>query len=147
MIKSKINYFGRQTIYNHNELQIQRLKQTVRAKTVIPWYLVDPDSTKKKVWDGLMIVILIYIATIAPYRVAFGEEATELWLIIFDYTVDSLFVIDIVLNFLTPFERDTGSQEVRLKYIAKRYLLSGFAVDFMASFPTQVLQPGGEEAE
>ena len=101
----------------------------------VPWYLISPDSTFRKYWDIFMIFILIYLATVAPWRVAFLREEPSLFMFILEWVIDGLFMVDIVITFFSPFERYNGTLELRLKKIAYKYVSTGFVVDFVASFP------------
>ena len=108
----------------------------VQKNKELPRYLVNPIGFFKKVWDVLMVFILLYIATLVPYRTAFVDEESSGLMKAFELTVDVMFVLDIFLTFLTPYERRDSSYEYKLKNIAINYLSGGFAIDAVASFPT-----------
>jgi len=96
-----------------------------------------PDSTAKKIWDVVILIILIYTAIYSPFKVAYlskGESSSAL--IAFETLVDVLFATDIFVMFFTPYERKDGSLECRHKRIARNYLLGPFWIDVLASFPT-----------
>lgn len=52
--------------------------------------------------------------------------------------VDILFGIDIIVNFFSAYETNHRI-EVRIKQIVINYLLTWFALDLLATFPTQLL--------
>jgi hypothetical protein len=55
--------------------------------------------------------------------------------------MDALFAVDIIVNFLTPFEKYDKSYEKDLKKIAIHYLGSGaFLIDLIAAFPYQLFE-------
>ena len=58
--------------------------------------------------------------------------------IFLNYLVDILFGVDIIVNFFSAYETN-HRVETRLKSIAKNYLTGWFALDLVATFPTQVL--------
>lgn len=58
--------------------------------------------------------MLIYTATYMPYQICFIEESSSGAMKIFEYCLDSLFGVDIIINFLTAFEKEDGSIEPRL---------------------------------
>lgn len=95
-----------------------------------------PESGFKKVWDVIILIILLYTATYAPFKVAFMSGETSSFIIIFESLVDVLFILDIIVMFFTPFERNDGSLECRHKKIAKNYIFGALLVDIIASFPT-----------
>ena len=70
-----------------------------------------PNSKIKTVWNLVMIVLLIYTATFTPYRTAFIEDGGTALLII-DYIVDFLFLIDIIMNFISAYEIRNKELEV-----------------------------------
>ena len=59
-----------------------------------------------------------------PFIVAFLPEADNiLAIVVVDYIIDSIFVVDIALNFRTTFfSRKTGDEIMEPKRIAKNYL-------------------------
>ena len=102
-----------------------------------------PDDTFKRVWNIIIIVLLIYVATYVPVSICFnqsgpGEETTLIEII--DYIVDFLFAIDIVVNFLSSYEDSQGLPVVELKQIATNYLTGWFALDVLACLPVQLIE-------
>jgi hypothetical protein len=60
--------------------------------------MLHPDSLVKKIWNGVLAVLLIYTATIMPYRMAFIEsEMWDAWFFV-ELTIDTLFFVDVVVN-------------------------------------------------
>ena len=71
MIQQKIVYFGRQAIQLKKN-QNKELKMFLKGKNrEISKFLLDPQGKFKRNWDIMMVVILLYLATFAPYKVAF----------------------------------------------------------------------------
>lgn len=88
-------------------------------------------------WDIGIVIILLYTATFAPFKTAFLEDdESSKGVLAFEFVVDSMFLIDIVVTFITPFKRLNGSFETRFKYIALNYISGAFWIDIIASFPT-----------
>lgn len=93
-----------------------------------------PESRVRMAWNMVTLILLVYTATFVPYRTAFIEEvspALEVW----EWIVDTLFLIDIIVNFLSAYENTDKNIEVRLKYIARTYITSWFFFDLAAVFP------------
>ena len=65
---------------------------------------MDPEGTFKKIWDLIIVLILLYTATFAPYNTAFVKDVdiSELTKLI-EVSIDGLFISDIFMTFLTPF--------------------------------------------
>ena len=101
------------------------------------------------VWNIVMIFLISYTATVMPYRQAFSDDYVDHpFFDALDLVIDILFWIDIVINFISAYEKYEGVYEYRLKKIAKNYLLGYFALDFVATFPFgSVLSAGGEGEE
>jgi hypothetical protein len=71
----------------------------------IPRMMINPGSVSKSYWNLAMLVLIIFIAIIVPYRIPFEENISNAWLVI-DELIDTIFLIDIILNFLTVYEDD-----------------------------------------
>ena len=61
-----------------------------------------------------------------------------------DASVDILFGIDIVVNFVSAYEQPDGRLIIEHKKIASNYLRGWFILDFLACFPFQLI-PLGED--
>ena len=86
------------------------------------------------------MVLLIYTATFVPYRTAFLDEVSS-GLIFFEYIVDSLFFIDILVNFASGYDiPEFGIVEVKWSKIAVKYFKSWFFLDLVTVFPFQILE-------
>ena len=87
-------------------------------------------------WDFTLLAMLIYTGTYSPYRTAFIAEGGSPALLACENVMDVLFGIDIIINFLTPFQKHDGTYEYEHKKIAETYVASGaFFVDVIAAFP------------
>lgn len=77
---------------------------------------------------------IVFSALTIPYRIAFFDSDNEAWVII-NYCVDSIFGIDIVLNFFKAYYDASEDIVDDRKKIALTYLTSWFFVDFVSIFP------------
>ena len=69
-----------------------------------PRLLIAPGSRFRTLWDTFSIVLIIYLAAVLPYRIAFVKE----WSVahaVFDFIIDLYFISDIILNFFTCYVR------------------------------------------
>ena len=114
-------------------------------------FLIDPrDSYIQQPWDGVQAVALIFTAFVTPFQVAFlgKSESPASALFIIDRVIDAVFVVDMILQFMTmypsrerPTKDETGTNKRRSggiewvsdrKRIAKHYLTTWFPVDFLS---------------
>jgi len=58
----------------------------------------------------------------------------------FDYTIDTLFAFDIIVNFISAYEGIDGKLKHQPKDIAKNYLQTWFFLDLVAVIPLQLLE-------
>ena len=101
-----------------------------------------PDTVFKTMWNILIICMLFYTATLAPFRIAFYDDTGSFWskfYNIFDTFVDFVFAIDIIINFISVYEKPNGRYEYSPKKIALNYLTGFFLVDFIATVPVQMI--------
>ena len=98
-----------------------------------------PHSTFAKCWQLLLLLALLYCATLMPYKVCFIEEHSTGWLV-FDTVIDMVFICDIILVLNTPFI-DVETQEIVLsrKRIFLRYLKGWLLVDIASSIPLDLI--------
>ncbi len=105
-----------------------------------------PANRAKKVWDTLMLLLILYFAIDVPLRVCFSAPAEDLVLIIED-TFIACFWIDIFLSFNTAVFVPDGRLLVRRVDISRSYLSCWFWIDLLGSLPYStlfalVLDPG-----
>jgi len=112
------------------------LSEVRRAK---PTYTIDPGSTWKQAWDWMIILFVIYNATVIPLSLAFEDRVSHTAataLFVFDTIVDCLFFLDIVLSFRTEFPDNRGDPIKDGREIANAYIKSGwFWIDLLATIP------------
>ena len=110
----------------------------ISSQKEIPWYVFNYKGKFRHSWNLLIILLLVYTATVTPYSIAFVE--TEYWdfLTVFDLIVDLVFLADLVFNFFTSYEK-AGRQVTDLKRIAKKYLKGWFVVDLVSGMPYTLL--------
>ena len=84
-------------------------------------------------WDVLLLISIVYQGISLPLKVSFEIDTTD-FMFILDFTIDVMFIADIVLNFNTGFY--TKNQLVMKRFpIAKDYLKQWFWVDLISSIP------------
>jgi hypothetical protein len=83
----------------------------------MPLCVINPQAPWKTTWNVSMLLIVIFISITVPYRIAFEDVTPQEWLIC-DIVLDTLFLIDICLNFFTATENESGELVTDLKLIA-----------------------------
>ena len=64
-----------------------------------------------------MMFLVIYTGTYIPYKTAFIDSSTDLVNFI-ELGIDSLFIIDIIVNFISAYEDSEKNIEFRITKIA-----------------------------
>jgi hypothetical protein len=102
---------------------------------------IKPTSKFRLRWDALQAIVLFYLAISVPVRVGFEAHSYGVWYGI-DITVDVYFWTDIFLNFFFAYEDGLGKIVYDLGRIRKKYLLSWFPIDLIASIPVDLIERG-----
>lgn len=71
----------------------------------VPRSLLAPASKFKIFWNLMILILIIFLAIIVPYRIPFEENITNAWLAT-DIIMDTIFLVDIIFNFNTAYEDD-----------------------------------------
>lgn len=88
-----------------------------------------------KIWNTVIMLLLVYTATFLPLRTAFFDDDPA-GLFEFELMIDILFMIDVFVNFVSSYtDKNTGFIEVKFNKIAKKYILSWFFLDLSACIP------------
>ena len=75
-----------------------------------------PDSKVLSAWNIIMMLLLLYTATYIPFKTAFIEDSPELVNTI-EFSIDSLFFVDLFVNFITAYETADKNYEFSLPKI------------------------------
>ena len=128
--------FSRETLK-----QISVIRTRLRHDTS---HVLDPSGPYMRRWDLVTTFCLVFTAIVTPVEVGFVVQArpnprTPLFWI--NRAIDCVFLKDIVLNFNLAYVDDTkGNMLVKSRRaIAKRYVRSWFAVDFISTLPFEVV--------
>lgn len=94
-----------------------------------------PEDAIKGYWDLLISIALIATCSLTPYAIAFSGDTADENINIFDFCVDTLFGIDIVIIFNSAFYDDDFKLTDQYKQIACYYVKGWFFLDLLAIFP------------
>ncbi len=102
--------------------------------------ILSQNSRIRTVWDATLLILILLSCVIIPYQIVFQSEIfTSASILI--YIIDFIFLLDIILNFRTSFNRD-GYEITDKRLIVSHYLHSMFVVDVIATFPWEILLIG-----
>ncbi|KAK3273766.1 hypothetical protein CYMTET_18008, partial [Cymbomonas tetramitiformis] len=103
--------------------------------TNLEWF-IDPRSPFRNHWDFFLIGFVMYNCVFIPYQMSF-DAPSDTRLEVFELVIDSLFVLDILLNFFTGYFDSAGRLVGSKVEIRGNYLKTWFPVDLLASFPLE----------
>ncbi|KAM3873206.1 uncharacterized protein ACN63O_002207 [Diretmus argenteus] len=135
MLQPGVNKFSLRMFGSHKAVALEQ----ERLKSAGVW-IIHPYSDFRFYWDLLMLLLMMGNLIILPVGITFfKDENTPPW-IIFNVVSDTLFLVDLVLNFRTGIVKE-DSTEILLdpRAIRQRYLKSWFLVDFVSSIPVDYI--------
>ncbi|XP_067093442.1 potassium/sodium hyperpolarization-activated cyclic nucleotide-gated channel 2 [Osmerus mordax] len=135
MLQPGVNKFSLRMFGSHKAVALEQ----ERLKSAGVW-IIHPYSDFRFYWDLLMLLLMMGNLIILPVGITFfKDENTPPW-IIFNVVSDTLFLVDLVLNFRTGIIKE-DSTEILLdpRAIRQRYLKSWFLVDFVSSIPVDYI--------
>lgn len=94
-------------------------------------------------WDVIIILFAVYNCVELPIEAAYNWREgidTAGFTSIFNHIIDSLFLVDIILNFRTTFFLGSTGEEITEKsLIVKHYLKNNFLIDLVSTIPFDLL--------
>ena len=106
-------------------------------------YVISMDSSFKKIFDVVMVLMVVYSVLSSLYFLAFhsmGPKSAA-----FDLFVWIMFIFDFILNFFTEFEDAKGNRIKNLNMISNKYFKSYFLIDLISLMPVRYAgHPNGE---
>ncbi|XP_059620419.1 potassium/sodium hyperpolarization-activated cyclic nucleotide-gated channel 3 isoform X4 [Phlebotomus argentipes] len=112
------------------------VKERIRQKSAGHW-VIHPCSSFRFYWDLCMLLLLVANLIILPVAISFFNDDLSTRWIAFNCLSDTIFLIDIVVNFRTGIMQQDNAEQVILdpKIIAKHYLKTWFFLDLISSIP------------
>ncbi|KAM4567954.1 potassium/sodium hyperpolarization-activated cyclic nucleotide-gated channel 4 [Fundulus diaphanus] len=135
MLQPGVNKFSLRMFGSHKAVALEQ----ERLKSAGAW-IIHPYSDFRFYWDLLMLLLMMGNLIILPVGITFfRDENTASW-IIFNVVSDTLFMVDLVLNFRTGIMKE-DSTEILLdpRAIRQKYLKTWFLVDFLSSIPVDYI--------
>lgn len=93
----------------------------------------------------VVMLLLLYTGTYIPYKTAFVEESPD-YVNNIELSIDSLFFVDIIVNFISAYENEERNIETRITKIAWLYIRSWFLIDIVSCIPFQLLDLSGGDS-
>uniref|UniRef100_H3CRL0 Cyclic nucleotide-binding domain-containing protein n=1 Tax=Tetraodon nigroviridis TaxID=99883 RepID=H3CRL0_TETNG len=135
MLQPGVNKFSLRMFGSHKAVA----QEQERLKSAGAW-IIHPYSDFRFYWDLLMLMLMMGNLIILPVGITFfRDENTPSW-IIFNVVSDTLFMVDLVLNFRTGIIKEDNT-EILLdpRAIRQKYLKTWFLVDFVSSIPVDYI--------
>ena len=121
--------------------KIDPQKTKVRSKCIIM-----AGNPKKVFWDLFVLVLLLLVCIIVPYRLAFYPDQSTGW-VYFYLIMDFCFFLDIIVTFFTSVPDDATCTEITdRKEIAKLYMKGWFWIDSISIFPFDLIASASQQS-
>ena len=101
--------------------------------------IFDHEHPHKVQWDVIVGGFIMLSVIITPFRLGFFIPDEGLWLL-YDWIVDTVFFVDIVINFRTTYlDHHTMTHVTVPSMIASHYLRGWFFIDLVSTLPFRYL--------
>jgi len=98
-----------------------------------------PNDATRKWWDLMVVFLLMYVGITVPLHIGINITVTGGWKI-FNYFIDTVFLVDMVIAFRTPFEVEDPHTGVRTlcddsRAVVRFYMTGWFWIDMPTCIP------------
>lgn len=140
-----LNIYGTNKDYV-DELQLYLSEAQVAKKTSLytladedevikdTWILY-PNSNFKSIWNLVLIMLLLYTATLMPYRITFVEKSGRDGWWYWELVIDCGFGFDILVNCFSAYVNTDGETVTSHRKIILNYLKTWLLIDIIAVLP------------
>lgn len=154
-LNRELQLFGASTIAVDSEelqLKVQKLARSGSLRSPnwneeklhvrVPFFVIHPNHWFKSLWNVILTVLLIYTATVMPYRIAFVEEGDSgAWLVV-EYMLNFLFFVDFIINCTSGYYDNDGKVVLERGKIILTYLRGWLLIDLVACIPFTLIDMG-----
>ena len=138
---------ARQSSQKQSSKKRKTKKKKPEPKYAIYSWQPEPLGPPKMVFDAFVLILSLVYCVITPYRMFSETETTTdtfitgegIWLYV-DLVGDFIFILDVLLGFITPFSLDSGEFVAEVDKIAFLYIKSWFFPDVAASIPFALIE-------
>ena len=129
--------------YIENICDVYSYTQNRPSDLYRPFFIFFPESAGVIAWQLIILLITVFYVIKVPWKVGFTSFSfpgeTEL-----DQTMDAIFLLDIMLSFVTTYKDEaTGEFVFDRMQIARQYLRTWFIIDVAASLPFSFFPQAG----
>ncbi|XP_054724920.1 potassium/sodium hyperpolarization-activated cyclic nucleotide-gated channel 2-like [Uloborus diversus] len=112
------------------------MKERIRQKAA-GHFVIHPCSKFRLYWDLCMLFFLVANLIVLPVAISFFNDDLSIRWIAFNCLSDTVFLLDILVNFRTGIMNQDNSEQVILdpSLIARHYLRTWFFLDLISSIP------------
>jgi hyperpolarization activated cyclic nucleotide-gated potassium channel 1 len=96
---------------------------------------IHPEGNFKRIWSFIIMIFMIYVGSIMPYKMAFFDDDESGNFTYFDLIADFVFLIDVFINSFSGFYNADGVLIESNRKIFSNYLSGWFIIDVCASAP------------
>ncbi|XP_070550143.1 potassium/sodium hyperpolarization-activated cyclic nucleotide-gated channel 2-like [Ptychodera flava] len=129
---------GMKMFRSHRALEEEQKRQEATNK-----FVIHPFSSFRWYWDMFLVLLLIVTLILLPVNIAFFSDGFNLEWVIINCITDTVFMIDILLNFFTGIVHHQNEEIILSRQtIACSYLKGWFVLDLLSSFPFDYLYIG-----
>jgi hyperpolarization activated cyclic nucleotide-gated potassium channel 1 len=147
-LQTELQLFGASTIPIESEDLRMQVHKIVRGevnrghtwtgqeqKIVVSCGIIGPNHWFKGVWNGALSILLVYTATVMPFRMAFVEEEDQGGWQVWEYIINALFFCDVLVNCCSAYYDNEGKVVTHRGRIIWNYAKSWMAIDIVACVP------------
>jgi Ion transport protein len=119
------------------DINFEENKNLDAEKGKINFFVLDPNGIILNFWSPFSMILLIYTATIMPFRLVFYDNDNDFsdpWNVI-ELLIDIGFWVDFVINMLSCYYDEEGTLVKDQIKIFKHYIKSWFLLDLFACLP------------
>jgi hypothetical protein len=120
------------------DMESEEVESTYERLERAKKWILDPLSPGMKTWDAVMLLLLLFTATITPFEVSFLETKINP-LFAVNRIVDCGFLCDMIFQFFISYTDVDGKHVLDHRRIAKRYIHSWFGIDVISILPYDVV--------
>ena len=128
-----------ETLVRRKETNVKQTDEEPESEKLPP-LLLHPRSCARMFWNILVIILLVYTATVMPFRLAFLENGVDSvgWMS-FEWTLDGLFMIDVIVTCFSSYYNDEGRLVTSHREILLGYARSWMFLDIAGCMPLDVM--------
>lgn len=101
---------------------------------------IHPNSLFKRIWSVILIFLMLYVATVMPYNLAFQATDVGTFWNTLELVVDFSFLFDCLTNCVSAYYNEEGELITNNRIIIINYLKGWFVIDAVASFPFNFIE-------